>query len=325
MMGRLSRETVRRVARRRALTTHAGGESGSTTILCCGLGNMGYEIAGRVKSAGFRTFVHDADADAIERHVREYESETCRAEEDRIDVVLTCLPNSGIVDVAYDSFLHAYVQPGALWIDATSGDPAFSKSFAEKLTDLHAATFLDCAVSGGPAGARAGKLTTMVGGSDVGFERAKPVLDAFASNVVHLGPAGSGHAVKAVNNTLLAAHICAAAEALVALKRFGVTPSRALDAINTSSGRSWVTQQRVPDHVLNRKFDYGFSLENHLKDVRLGVNMMGSDPAPMLRTAETLLSTALEKTDWGPKADHLEVMRLAEKWSEGNVRIADDE
>ena len=238
-----------------------------------------------------------------------------------LDVVLTCLPNSSVVENVYEEMLKNVLRKNTVWIDCTSGDPSVSERLAKSTKEIHGSIFLDCAVSGGPAGARKGTLTTMMGGDEVAVERVRPIIETFASHVNYLGPAGAGHAVKAMNNTLLAAHICAASEALVGLKRFGVNPSDALKAINTSSGRSWVTQQRVPDHVLTRKFDYGFSLANHLKDVRLGVGMLGNTPSPILRETEKLLNTASEREVDDNAVDHLYTMKLAEDWA--GVKIED--
>ena len=285
-------------------------------VLCVGLGNMGFELAERV-STRHDVFVHDRKIQNLPK-----EAKGVYDGSQDVDVILTCLPNSSVVDQVYSELLKDAMRPNIVWIDCTSGDPGVSERLARDLEENHEATFLDCAVSGGPAGARKGELTTMMGGDEASIERVRPVLETFASHINVLGPSGAGHAVKAMNNTLLAAHICVASEALVGLKRFGVNPSDALRAINTSSGRSWVTQQRVPDHVLNRKFDYGFSLANHLKDVRLGVGLLGDIPSPMLRQAETLLDTASKREVDDNAVDHLYTMKLAEEWA--GVKIQDD-
>jgi 3-hydroxyisobutyrate dehydrogenase len=299
-------------------SSSSSSSSSRFRVLCVGLGNMGFELADRISKR------HDVWTSDPE--VRNLPGDAVGVFERgavEVDVVLTCLPNSNVVRAVYDNLLKdGVLRENTIWIDCTSGDPSVSQSLARISKENHGAIFLDCAVSGGPAGARRGTLTTMMGGDEDAIERVRPIIQTFASNVNTLGPTGAGHAVKAMNNTLLAAHICAASEALVGLKQFGVKPSDALKAINTSSGRSWVTQQRVPDHVLTRKFDYGFSLANHLKDVRLGVEMLGDTPSPLLRQVETLLDIASKREVDDTAVDHLFTMKLAEDWA-GGVKIED--
>ena len=155
----------------------------------------------------------------------------------------------------------------------------------------------------------------MVGGNEASFPQVKEILSSFSKNIVHLGASGAGHAVKAVNNSLLAANICSVSEGLLVLKKYGLNLESALKAISTSSGRSWVTQQRFPEHVLNRKFDYGFSLGLLLKDVDTCMGMLqeSDTPAPLLRATRELVQMANKA--YGDEADHLEIAKMFESWS----------
>ena len=101
------------------------------------------------------------------------------------------------------------------------------------------AAFADAPVSGGTNGAEAGTLTVMVGSDDVTFNRIRDVVRPFAGRVEHMGPVGAGHAMKAVNNALLAVNIVAAAEGLVTLVKAGVPAAKAVEVLNVSSGRSF--------------------------------------------------------------------------------------
>ena len=94
----------------------------------------------------------------------------------------------------------------------------------------------------------------------------------------------------------------------------------ALKAISTSSGRSWVTQQRFPEHVLNRKFDYGFSLGLLLKDVETYMGMLqeSDTPAPLLRATRELVQMANKA--YGDEADHLEIAKMVENWSGEKIK-----
>ena len=185
------------------------------------------------------------------------------------DVIITCLPTSTeVANVARE--LAPTMKSGSLWIDCTSGDPDSTKYISRMLKEA-GVTMIDCPVSGGPDGAASGQLTAMVGGdtNDV----AQSVINIFAKKkIVRCGTVGAGHAVKAMNNCLNAAHLIVAGEALLALKKWGVQPEVALQAINASSGRSLQTEVRIPTEVLTRRFDYGFKLGLMLKDVRIAVD-----------------------------------------------------
>ena len=204
------------------------------------------------------------------------------------------------------------------WIDTTSGHPGESQKIAEILK-LENVEFYDCAVSGGPAGASKGILTAMLGGEGEFVDQVKNILSSFAKNIVHLGPCGAGHAVKAVNNSLLAANICTVSESMVVLKKYGLNIEDALKAISTSSGRSWVTQQRFPEHVLNRKFDYGFSLGLLFKDIDTCMAMFqdSDTPSPVLRTTREMVQLA--RKTFGDEVDHLEIAKMVENWSDEKI------
>jgi len=157
----------------------------------------------------------------------------------------------------------------------------------------------------------------MVGGSADAFAAAAPILAAFTSSVVHCGGPGSGHAVKAVNNTLLAANLWSAGEGLALLARFGVDPASAAAAIGASSGSSKALVGRYKDCILPRTFDYGFSMALHAKDVATALRLLrasggiaGPLSAPLLRRVGELQAAALAAL--GPSADHTRVVQLVE-------------
>eukprot|EP00941_MAST-03F_sp_MAST-3F-sp1_P003781 g3781.t1 len=291
----------------------------ATKVVCVGLGNMGYPLAGRISDAGFQTTVFDLDAAAVEKHNSEHGSASCSSLEEEVskaDVLVSCLPNS-IAVRKVRSLLAGHHKANSVWLDATSGDPVETAELADDLLKTENVRFVDCAVSGGPHGCRKGALATMIGGDSEAFEQLRPIINTFSSNINYLGPSGAGHAVKAVNNTLLAINIWASGEALLALKKRGVDPSAAAKAISGSSGRNWGTMQRFPDNILTGKHDYGFALGLHAKDVRTAIRMLGETPAPMMRTADQMLQVC--KAELGFDADHTEVVRVLEKWMDQDL------
>jgi 3-hydroxyisobutyrate dehydrogenase len=230
------------------------------------------------------------------------------------DVIFTCLPTTSEVITTAETLL-ADLRPGTTWVDCTSGDPAASRDLAARLADIEV-TYLDAPVSGGTDGAAAGTLTIMVGGDQDALERVRPALEVLGTNIVHVGPVGAGHAVKAVNNTLLAANLWMAAEGLAALARIGVDPGAALQVINGSSGRSYTTERLLPERVLTREFPPTFALGLLAKDAGIGQDVIdeAAIPAPMLRQVIALYRLAAREL--GPDVDHSEAVRLVERWSE---------
>lgn len=237
------------------------------------------------------------------------------------EVVITCLPTSAEVEQLLDGpdGLLAGLAAGALLVDCTSGDPASSRRIAARVA-AQGAGFLDAPVSGGTNGAAAGTLTVMVGGDPAQLERARPVLAAFGSRIAHLGPVGAGHAMKAVNNALLAVNILAVGEGLAALVKAGVPARTALEVLNASSGRSFVSETLVPERVLPGTFPNTFRLALLHKDAGIAVQLLretGVD-GPVLALAHRLYGAA--RGALGEQADYLEAIRVIERQAGAEIR-----
>jgi 3-hydroxyisobutyrate dehydrogenase len=237
------------------------------------------------------------------------------------EVVLTCLPTSAEVEslLGGEDGLEAGLAAGALLLDCTSGDPATSRRIAARL-GARSVAFADAPVSGGTNGAEAGTLTVMVGADPETFARAEPVLRAFGGRIEHLGPVGTGHAMKAVNNALLAVNIRAFAEGFAALVKSGIPARRALEVLNTSSGRSFVAESLVPERVLTGAFPPTFRLALLEKDVGIALALLeetGVEGA-LLRQTRELFRQA--RAELGEQADYLEAVRVVERQSGVEIR-----
>lgn len=235
--------------------------------------------------------------------------------------VITCLPTSREVEALLDGpgGLLAGMADGTLLIDCTSGDPASSRRIAARLAEREIA-FLDAPVSGGVSGAEGGVLTVMCGGDEATFERARPVLEAFGRKIVLVGPVGAGHALKAVNNALLAVHIWSTAEGLAALTKAGVKPSAALDVINASSGRSNTSENLVPQRVITRAFPRTFKLALLEKDVAIAADFLREQRVPSAVIQQAAELFRLARHELGEEADHVEATRLIEQWSDVTIK-----
>jgi 3-hydroxyisobutyrate dehydrogenase len=172
---------------------------------------------------------------------------------------------------------------------------------------------VDAPVSGGTNGAEAGTLTIMAGGDEETVARARPVLQAFGTRVEHLGPVGAGHAMKAVNNALLAVNILSVGEGLAALAKAGVAPGRAVEVLNGSSGRSFVSESLVPERVLTGRWPRTFRLALLAKDVGIARGLLRETgvEGPVIDLAGDLFDHA--RAVLGEAADYLEAIRLVER------------
>ncbi len=280
---------------------------------------MGHPMACNLSKAGYEVKVWNRTASRAEEFAAACGGEAVGLEEAAgAAVIFSCMPTSSEVEeLVSRTFEH--LSRGAVWVDCTSGDPQTSRRIASRLAEA-GVEFLDAPVSGGTDGAAAGTLTFMVGGSEAAFEQVKPVLEAMGKKIVHVGPVGSGHALKAVNNTLLAVNLWAAGEGLAALVKQGVDPRVALEVINASSGRSNATENLIPQRVVTRAWPNTFKLGLLAKDVGIGMKVLdGADlPAPLLRLTHEVYQMA--RREVGPDADHAEALKLIERWA--GVEIA---
>jgi 3-hydroxyisobutyrate dehydrogenase len=237
------------------------------------------------------------------------------------EVILTCLPNSGEVQQILEGpeGILSGIRTGALFLDCTSGEPAASVRIAAQL-QARGVDFADAPVSGGTNGAEAGTLTVMVGGSDATFERAKPILALFAKRIEHMGPVGTGHAMKAINNALLAVGILAFGEGMVGLVKGSVPARKALDVLNASSGRSFVSEVLVPDRVMTGAWPVTFRLALLAKDVDIACRFLEEQgiKSPLLHQASQLLHAARDRL--GEGGDYMEAIRLQEQDAGAEIR-----
>jgi 3-hydroxyisobutyrate dehydrogenase len=227
------------------------------------------------------------------------------------EVIFTCLPTSAEVLSLLEG-VTAQLTPGVLWLDCTSGDPDSARRIAAALTAKQVA-FADCPVSGGTNGAEAGTLTVMVGADAATFERARPLLSAFAKRIEHLGPVGAGSALKAINNALLATNILAFGEGFSALVHAGVPARKALEVLNASSGRSFVTEGLVPDRVLTGAWPNTFRLALLEKDVGIAVGFLKGEGVEPALIGEVHRQFQAARAALGEDADYLEAIRLQER------------
>jgi len=282
-----------------------------------GLGDIGEPIASHLSKEPFELTVWNRTAAKANEFARNHKARVAPTPADAVRdaaVVITCLPSSAEVEAVLhgeNGILEA-MRKGSVLIDCTSGDPPTSRSIAAELGG-RGIEFIDAPVSGGTAGAKSGTLTVMWGGETTVFERVRPVIESFGKKIVHAGPVGSGDALKAVNNALLAVHILSTAEGLAILAKAGVDPKVALDVINASSGRSNTSENLIPQRVITRAFPRTFRLALLEKDI--GIASVLSDDlgakTPLIALTAERFHEAREKL--GERADHVEAVKIVEE------------
>jgi len=293
-----------------------------------GLGKMGVPMAAHLAEAGYVVSGHDVSQEARLR-LKEAAAAvqvpgSLAAVARDADAVIVMLPDSAaIAQVTGEQGLLAAMPDGSLLIDMSSSEPAATERLAREAAARGIAV-VGAPVSGGVIGAVQATLTIMAGGEQAAVERAWPVLEALGGRVLHVGAtAGSGHALKALNNLLSAIHLLATSEAMVAGQRFGLDPAVMLEAINTSSGRSGSTQNKWPNYVLPATFDSGFSASLLVKDMLIGLGVE-RDFGTGSRLAEVSVDMWRRAARWLPAgADHTEIVRWLENTREGDGEWAE--
>lgn len=282
------------------------------SVAFIGLGAMGYRMAAHLPKVCDTVWVWNRTFARAEQHAQTYGTQAVDLQQAATaDVIFSCLPTSAEVEAVIQQ-----IQPkaGSIWVDCTSGEPQSARRMVDYLK-AYQVDFLDAPVSGQTVGAEKGTLTVMVGGDAQAFERAYPMIQAFGELIQHVGESGAGFAVKAVNNMLLAVHLCAAAEGFSTLKAHGVNLNGALQCINASSGKSFVSEFVMPQRVLNRQFPLTFALPLLAKDTGIALDLarQAKLPTPVLSLTQNLVQTANLTAE--PNSDFSATVKLYEQWT----------
>lgn len=281
-----------------------------------GLGAMGYPMSHLLAQAGHDLIVMDLNTAATAKFVEEHKGAAVAASLSDFaaaDIVITMLPDSNVVEsvVLGSAGLVSILKKGAAIIDMSSSEPMRSKALADKLLSL-GFDFLDAPVSGGVKRAIDGSLAIMIGGSAELVEKYRPVLAILGKNLTHVGGAGAGHAMKALNNYVSAAGLIAAVEALHVGKAFGLDPAVMTDVFNSSTGKNNTTENKVKQFMLSEKYNSGFSLSLMTKDVGIAMSLGEAMESPMQVGQAVLASWREGNETLGKGADHTEMFRFVE-------------
>jgi 3-hydroxyisobutyrate dehydrogenase len=281
-------------------------------VLFVGLGMMGRPMAALIAQAGYPLVVSDTDADVVGQVCEQTGAQPLDASENLSDVgvVITMLPNSRIVNqVLVGSYgLATRLQSGACIVDMSSSEPLETQKLAEQLESM-SLEFLDAPVSGGVKRAISGKLAIMVGGKETTLQKHAQLISALGT-ITHVGPAGAGHAVKALNNYVSAAGLLATVEALHAGEKFGIDPAIMTTVLNNASGANFATENKVHQFMLSGTYASGFALQLMVKDLKIAVSLGEQMEQPMKLGHECLAVWQEAAEHSNPRTDHTEMYRI---------------
>lgn len=219
--------------------------SDQLTVGFVGLGDMGGPMAHHVVGRGFATTVADVRPDAVAALVSAgaKPADTPAEVAGAADVIAVCVVDDAQATAVMrgKGGLCPALRPGQIVVLHSSVRPETAEALARSVRD-RGADLLDAPVSGSRPAVEAASLTIMAGGSAETLERARPVLDAYAGRIFHLGPVGAGQSMKLVNNVMLHLNHLVALEALRLAEAAGIAEADAVEVVNASAGRSWVTE-----------------------------------------------------------------------------------
>ena len=281
-----------------------------------GVGELGLAIGANMLEAGHELLVYDVRPQGIEEIVTRGALVTSSTPElaAAVQVVLTALPTPAIVeDVLLGSggVLDA-MQSGGVWIDHSTTDRDLLMKI-EKLARAKGVDVIEAPVTGGIPLAHAGCITVLAGATEIAFTQYKAMLDVVGRPVIHIGPVGSASIVKVMTNMLAFVHLCALNEGLMFATAAGLETGAVYEAIKHSCGNSFVAEtEGVP--IMTGSFDYGFTMELALKDMKLVEKIATENNVPLLMggLATQILQRGIAR--YGAKA-----------WSTGIGRLLEDE
>lgn len=243
-----------------------------------GVGIMGGPMAGHLARAGYPVTAFDIDRASTQKLVDAHPdirlADSPKAVGRCSDIVVTMLPSGRFVQecaLGENGLLHG-LSPGAVLLDTSSCEPWLTVETAHELA-RHGIGMVDAPVSGAQIGAINAALVFMVGGDEQSIRTVAPLLDIMGKQRFHLGPVGSGHAMKCINNLVTAVTLLATSEGLTIGKKFGLDPDVMTDVINVSTGESWVSRTHIKQRITSRKFDDPFKLGLMVKDIDIAMRL----------------------------------------------------
>jgi 2-hydroxy-3-oxopropionate reductase len=279
-----------------------------------GLGIMGAPMAANLVKGGHTLFTHTlgpTPQSLIDAGATQCDSGGDVAR--RADIIIVMVPDTPDVEAALfgENGVASGLEKGKIVIDMSSIAPVETKEFARRINEL-GCEYLDAPVSGGEVGAKAASLTIMVGGSQATFDKMKPIFDLMGQNVTLVGGNGDGQMTKVANQIIVALTIEAVGEALVLAAKAGANPAKVRQALMGGFASSRILEVHG-ERMINRKFEPGFRINLHQKDLNLALSTARQIGVSLPNTvnAQELFNACADQG--GKTWDHSGMVRALEK------------
>jgi 3-hydroxyisobutyrate dehydrogenase len=266
-----------------------------------GLGQMGGGVARNLDKAGLLVGAYDVDPEAFGRQGFSARVANMTPSEfgASCDIVIFVVPASPQIEEVLSGqggLLSAPPRPGQILCDLTTSFPPETLRLGA-LARAAGRDYLDCGMTGGATSADQGRLSLFIGGDAAVLDRARPTLEAFTVKLMHLGPAGAGHAMKLVHNMITHTTFLATVEGCRILEDAGLELAAVVDALNSGNARSYASEFRFPKHIVSGTWDARSYVSNLAKDLGMAVKFSNAagHPAVYGKLTSTILDRAIEQ------------------------------
>ena len=227
-----------------------------------GLGNMGKPIFDHLNKKFSNIFCFDQDTSKLKKN--NFSSSLIEIFE-KCRVIIFCIEsNEQVIDIIKEN----KIKKNTIIVDLTSSLPDLTRKISSYLKKFES-HYIDAGMSGGASGASNGTLTLMLGGSKTICKKIDFILKTFAKNIFYLGKSGNGHLMKLLHNSVCHSIFLINCEILNVAKSYGITDTDVIDVFNKSNARSYISESRFPNNILNGKFNGKSSIKNLKKDLKM--------------------------------------------------------
>ncbi|KAF2099736.1 2-hydroxy-3-oxopropionate reductase [Rhizodiscina lignyota] len=293
----------------------ANGVQSVKNVGYLGLGNAGLSMASNLPKAGYNLVVHDIDKAKVQRAVSEWKNTTASNGDPKAfsdcEVIITMLPQGKIVREVLlgKDGIAPHLKAGTIIVDTSSSSPYDTVALGKELA-AHNLQLIDSPITQTYMHATDAGESTLIVGSDSteAFEIVKPIIHTMAGYVFHMGPLGAGHAMKTLNNYIMASSICALSDSLVMGQKFGLDPQTMIDVLNVGTGVCFPTLDTFRRDGLTRNYNSGFGLALLVKDLGITEEFMEQNKfeTELPGLVKRYLQYSLDRVE--PSADHTKAL-----------------
>lgn len=283
-------------------------------VALCGLGNMGSALASRL-ARRFTVLGYDIDASQAERVAQEYGITRCAEPSDLAvaSTLILCLPAPQISREVC-AVVAPLMPPGSTIIETSTVNPSDMTALAT-FTDSYRLGLVDAAIAAGVAQMKAGKALLLVGGADDHVARVMPVLESIAESVKHLGPLGSGAALKVINNAVAHAVMVVLVEAAALAEASGVSRQDLVDLMTGNhAGLTRPLEHRLMQRIAAGDYSGGMPVQAAHKDSTLALALAQSTNVPIFAIHASHVVYELALAQGKGRLDYASIAQMWESW-----------